>query len=614
VAFCHKTGLNYVSCSPFRVPIARLAAAQGPRPGRGDRSGQGSTTGVGMWLVAGVGDEVGAADRLLKDLRYPDIAYAGDEVQVELSVTHRFLEGAEPGPVTITLAEDGQVLRQESHELVQETTNLSLTFTAPEEGLRVLELSVSPLDNERFLANNTVSLAVNVRPDRSRLLLLASQPGWDTRFLAQAANAEQRLVLDAVYPGPAGLIHADSTTAWRTPTTVEGWRRWNGVILQGWREVATQVDWPSLQEAVDQGLGLLVIPGAGHPDRRTLDVPVAGLLEMLPVEALRWQWLRGSFALDLPASASGHPVLNLGQSGYFNSAEPLSGIPPLRALIPVRPREEALVLLQTRVAASGEDGQPVSPGMPALVAGGSREGRVAFFGGRRLWELAFWDSGRSWAGAPDDHPQPVRAILRNLLVWLASTKEDGGLVFSGSRTFFQEGEKISLGAVWRDMRGLPVTDRGVSLQLAELVEGQPPGQPRTFTMEPDAGSPGESSLELPPLPPGRYGISLVGQGDPPQMGASSVLVVTTHSMENTQVRQDRRRLVQLAARGGGPLVSATAEGALERIASAVEGLDWSGREIRQRRRLDFYSGWPFLVAVVTLLGVEWFLRRRNGML
>jgi pyruvate,orthophosphate dikinase len=34
VAFCHELGLDYVSCSPYRVPIARLAAAQaalGPR-------------------------------------------------------------------------------------------------------------------------------------------------------------------------------------------------------------------------------------------------------------------------------------------------------------------------------------------------------------------------------------------------------------------------------------------------------------------------------------------------------------------------------------------------------------------------------------------------------
>ena len=28
VEFCHEVGLDYVSCSPFRVPIARLAAAQ----------------------------------------------------------------------------------------------------------------------------------------------------------------------------------------------------------------------------------------------------------------------------------------------------------------------------------------------------------------------------------------------------------------------------------------------------------------------------------------------------------------------------------------------------------------------------------------------------------
>jgi pyruvate,orthophosphate dikinase len=28
VKFCHRLGLDYVSCSPFRIPIARLAAAQ----------------------------------------------------------------------------------------------------------------------------------------------------------------------------------------------------------------------------------------------------------------------------------------------------------------------------------------------------------------------------------------------------------------------------------------------------------------------------------------------------------------------------------------------------------------------------------------------------------
>ncbi|MDP9271499.1 MAG: pyruvate, phosphate dikinase [Chloroflexota bacterium] len=34
IAFCHEVGLNYVSCSPFRVPVARLAAAQAALSGR----------------------------------------------------------------------------------------------------------------------------------------------------------------------------------------------------------------------------------------------------------------------------------------------------------------------------------------------------------------------------------------------------------------------------------------------------------------------------------------------------------------------------------------------------------------------------------------------------
>jgi len=36
VKFCHRAGMNYVSCSPFRLPVARLAAAQAAIEERGD--------------------------------------------------------------------------------------------------------------------------------------------------------------------------------------------------------------------------------------------------------------------------------------------------------------------------------------------------------------------------------------------------------------------------------------------------------------------------------------------------------------------------------------------------------------------------------------------------
>jgi pyruvate,orthophosphate dikinase len=56
VKFCHEVGMDYVSCSPFRVPIARLAAAQavaeerleaGDRAPRGTRAKRSSTRGNG---------------------------------------------------------------------------------------------------------------------------------------------------------------------------------------------------------------------------------------------------------------------------------------------------------------------------------------------------------------------------------------------------------------------------------------------------------------------------------------------------------------------------------------------------------------------------------------
>ena len=43
VAFCHGLGLDYVSCSPYRVPVARLAAAQAALV----------ASGTGRYVVAG---------------------------------------------------------------------------------------------------------------------------------------------------------------------------------------------------------------------------------------------------------------------------------------------------------------------------------------------------------------------------------------------------------------------------------------------------------------------------------------------------------------------------------------------------------------------------------
>ncbi len=596
---------------------------RGPAPA--DRRRPGSTAAVGRSTparpgtgdlkVVGVGDPLGAADRVIKDLRYPDTAYEGDEVVVEFAVDHRFTENTAGTSLQVRLLGDEGLVAEQTLEINGRLVPLTLGFKPQGHGLKVYSLEVSPLDNERFLDNNRASLAIDVRKERSRLLLLTGTAGWDVRFLAQAAAGEERLRLEVVFPAANGLVFADSLTPWRAPEESSGWSEWDGVVISDWSGALAVQDWTSLKEAVEEGLGLLVVPGGKSDSVGNPSVPPTALAGLLPVEVAGWKWAGGPWFVALSAARSGHPVLEgvMGPQSASSRAG-MPELPPLRYAVTAGAEPGAAVLL----TAQRRDQDPGAGEMPLLVTVSRGQGRVAWFGGRHLWELAFWEASRTRPETPEaameDHDPPGRRLLRNLLVWTAAGEDNSGLVFTGRQTFFQEGERIKLAAQWRDMRGRPVSDRKLSVQLRRMDAAADSGRVRTFALSRTDRSAGFAEVALPPLPPGRYSVQLVGEGDPLVMGRIESLVVSGHSIESTQVRLDRRRLLQVAAGGGGQFhLGSSAEDRAELLAD-LRGLDWSGATVSRRNRFDFWSGWPFLVMVTILLGVEWFLRRRHGLL
>lgn len=562
----------------------------------------------GSWdlLVAGAGDPAGAADRLIRDVRYPETVFAGDEIVIEWTLTHRFLDQAEIPPVTASLSENGTILRDTTFVPTQETIRLEMPLKTGDEGLRVLELGVSALDNERFLANNQVSMGVNVQRSRSRILVLADRPGWDLRFLTQAALAEPRLEMSVVYQAADGPVFADSLVTWTNPTESEDWAVWDGVVVLGWQHYVGQLDWSLLKTAVDNGLGLWVIPAAERPGTRQLPTPAEGLAGMLPVTAQRFRWMDGEFRADILAGASSHPVLNqVGSSA-------LAQLPPLRRMVGAIARPQALVLLEARSRTAADKD---SPAIPLLVVNPGPPGKVAWFGGQRLWELAFWSPSQGSQGAGDNAGgKAANRLIQNMLVWLAADDEESGLNFAGNRSLYREAETISLGAQWLDIRGLPVLDQAMTLILREQLDQEKLGPDLSFSMGPMDPLTGLAQVDLPPLPPGQYQIQLQGHSDPQVLSPLDFFTVSAHSLEETQVRQDQRRLRQLAHQRDGQYVSLEGEDALNEALDFIDQMDVTPRIVERRNRWDFWSGWPFLIMVVLLLGTEWFLRRRNGLL
>lgn len=553
--------------------------------------------------VLGVGPGDGLVDRALVDVRHVETAYVGQEVAVDFTVTQSPTVAA--GGVVVTLSDPDGIVAADTLLADGPTVPGRLTFRPRAEGLLPLRLEASPLANERFPGNNSVSLVVDVRRDRLRVLVVAGAPGWDVRFLAVAAAAEPRLALTVAYPAARGLVLADSLQPWRPPRTAAEWAAWEAVVLTGWSGRDAALDWASLGEAVNGGLGLLVLPSsaAGPAGGPVAVAPPASLAALLPVVAVPWRWEPGARFAAPTVTGARHPVLDGVAEDRAGTA--LAALPPWREMVRVSAGAEATTLLEGVAPGGGA-------GLPALVVAPRGQGRTAWFGVRHVWEWVFWELPGGGQGAGRE--QPARRMLRNLLVWLAGGDGNAGLGFAARPGAWQEGQPIRLAARWLDLRGEPVTDRLPQLELRPAGPGADTTSVRTFEMEAVPGVPGDSVVEVAALAPGRYGVRLVARGEPPVVGASAELLVSDSSVETAQVRQDRSRLQQLASRAGGTYRDLAQPGSLAELEAELLALDWSGIADRQRRRLDLGSGWPVIIVVTLLLGAEWFLRRRHGLL
>jgi len=566
-------------------------------------------------FVVGVGDPDGSVDRLITDLRYPDTAYAGDEIVVQLAVAHRFTKESDLGDMVVRLVGESGELARKVISPESSVQALELQFVPEQEGMQVLELEVSPLDNERFQSNNKVSLAIDVQKSRTRVLLLSEFPGWDVRFLAQAAVMEPRVDLQVVYAAAGGLVFAENQEPWPRPQNSVQWLEWDAVILTSWSGKLGRLHWDGLANAVDQGLGLLVFPGGGikSPRVRPLTILPPALKDLIPVSNTRWAWQEGTFFLNDDGNLQGHPVLagvSMGAPGSRQALH-LEDLPPLPGVIDTKVKEGALGLVwgEQRPASTAAEVART----PVLVVDRHGKGPVAWLAGRRFWETAFWNQDSEGLGDGALDGQPIVRLLRNLLVWVSAGAQENGLAFSGHRSIFQAGERITLAAQWRDLRGQPFFDKPMYL-LLEQVNGLSDEGSRSFsfgTMDPQSGI---AVVELPALPPGRYSVQLQGAGNPPLNGPEAELTVLDHSVEDTQVSMDRRSLVQFNSSLGGTFYELSDDDAVTRLVADIQKLPLKEAVDVKRRRYDFWSRWPFLVLVSSLLGFEWFLRRRNGML
>jgi len=536
-----------------------------------------------QFWAAGLGDIRGPGDRWIRDVLAPDLAFVGDEVVVEVAVGLRGLPWSDD-PVTVVLESGGrEIARAERTVDVDDTTLRVELVDVPETPeLKQLTVRVLPADGERYLGNNTSTLAVQVRDQTSRLLLLAARPDWTVRFLSQAGSMEERIQIDVVHPGRQGPVSAHDGSPWNVPRTPDEWRIHDGIILADAEAARSWINASSLQVALDAGLALLIVDGEG---------------------LLAWPaWLRSM----LPVTRSEEPRVADGPLQWRETSHPVmtglrdeggrSRLPPATPSDGVKPVGTAQIL-----ASIGQAGRAEAP---VLVTTSDPERRITWLGITDLWEQAFWTPR-----AMNAEIQPVRRLLRNLLVWTAQGHELSGQSLLASRIVYQEGESVPVRARGRGLRG----DHGSTPTRIEVLSIDTSDDVRRYMLTADPAHPGEASALIPPLPVGRHRLQLLDQGDA-RTGDPLEILIAPGRVEARQTTLDIRRLRSLAETLGGQAVQASTPTGRARLLEAASVVDLTPDQRLVKTMFRPWSSWLAWLIPVVLLGLEWFLRRRAGLL
>ena len=545
-------------------------------------------------------------DLAIEDLLVSETAFAGAPIEARArlrvtgfpnqSVQVRLLwENAEGEIVPV----DGEAITSKPGVDAYPVT-LGHTPTAP--GEWKLTMRAEPLEGETLTGNNEASTFVTVREGGVRVLYLVGAgrvggaPGLEQRFVRASLAASpdialQRVVFDyrqrrrdltdQLAPGSVDVIVLDNLDA----------------------EALNYESWARIADFSSRGVGLAMLGGehsfgpGGHQA-----TPIA---EVLPVALGRAE--RQAFGQPIrddvhlpgpitvrPAEPFGlrHPLMRLSAGAPTQDWEKLPPLSGANRLNRNRLSASAVVLAESADANR----------WPMIVVAQPGLGRVMAMAGDTTWRWVM-----------EGHDAEHRRFWRQVVLWLAK-KDDT----TQNQVYLQLGaRRVSPGAKLEVIAGVRLGDEvnADAIQYETTVLA-PSGETRTLELQ---GGREESTASFRETSaPGDYRVRVRASmasdgGEADVIGeAESRFLVPEIDLELDYAAAEPDLLARLAnatSASGGKVL------APEELPELLEQLAEAPAEERQEvvSRYAPWATWPFFLALVALMSVEWWLRRRWGM-
>ena len=543
----------------------------------------------------------------------PDLAVV--DVQAE-----RFMSVNADNEVTVTLDQRGfdaqtatvevldgdQLMTSETVELAGAQIEIQLQIRPADLGKRTFEVRARPFDTEELLENNRRKLSAIVEKRHLAVLYVEGTPRWEYKFLKRTFERDPVVQFTGFVRGRSDLFVRQGERVGQgvLPVSVEGFDPFDVILIGDVSPAlfsATQLE--AIRDAVrDHGKGLVLIPGPRVRDDGGFGR--TALSEVLPA------WLTddesyttaGDFVPRLSVEGRDHPVCAGLDALLTNSrATPLPGC---FVLTPPRPGASVVAVHSAREARDGHL-------LPLCVVQRVGEGRAMTMGLDGTWH---------WRMGPKVNAD-TRALHTRLwgqaVRWLAGRDEDapGDMPFIAyaSRDYYEAGEVsilyARLGRQDKDETEAP-PEAALAAEPEVTAEVRAPsGALLNTPLERVAGSAGLYKAQLSFTDPGEYVAKVTAVQDAAPVGEdTAAFFIGRPYGEFDQIEMNERLLRNLAFETGGAFYTPQSASRIPEDMVAVA----SRRGVFVEREFARMPG--VYLAMVVCATIEWFLRKRRGLM
>ena len=559
-------------------------------------------------FTVGLGIDQSSVDLRLSQLKADDMAFVGDWITLELMVAADGLLGQ---TAEVQFFDSSQNQPLQTIELAIDSDDFSapvkFRHRVTDPGVSQFKIQVAPVEGETNLENNTITKRIDVRDDSIRVLLVQGEPTPEYRFLKQlfdrqrksASGSDKSIELTTVLQSAEYQFQkTDDTSKGIFPVNRAALAEYDVVIFcdvqpqwSGGKGLG-EFELENLNWYVQENGGSVVfVAGPRHMPASYVDSPLSPLF---PFE---------SVAADPPGEPIRFLPTRLGKELPLFRVPGLKENPPdafsvpttFRWHWPIESCKRGVLILAEAISVESPNSERDPTPLLTLQYLGS--GRVVF---QATDETYRWRFRRGDALFGHYWVQLIRMLARKR----ADRQKE--MKIATDRLDYRQGENVSVTATFFDTRLFQGKD-SISVQLASRNSGQT--QERVLTADP--GLANTFRGELLELPADDYEIRYRLPGSQKTVSTSFQVRPANREMENLQ--RNTSGLKQLSTATGGKYLSIqdveTIAGRLPK--GAIEA-------VRKLPTQQLWTWWPFVVGFaaifVTLISLEWILRKKLGMI